>query len=216
MSNQYQTPIAHKYRNKKFILCATGPSLTKEVVETIREYKDDYIIFGINDSYRLIDFLDEHYACDGKWWRMWGNDFREKYPKLSAWCYDDEGIQWGVKPTTGFFRSGLSLDQKYVHFGSNSGYQALNIAFLMGGRKFILVGYNMQRVGAASHYFGDHPPGLNNASPYKTFVDNFLTIPENIRQLIVNCTPNSALRGFRTEDLRRELENDKNIRRNVL
>ena len=203
-----ENKIPHKYRNKKFILCATGPSLTPEVIETIRRYKDDHVIFGINDSYRIIDFLDEHYACDEKWWHAWGKDFREKYPSLSAWAYGDNAEEYGVKVVKGFHNSGLSLRQDKLHYGANSGYQALNIAFLMGGRKFILVGYNMQKVKQVSHFFGDHYQGMNNSSPYDLFIKNYSTIQEPIKNLVVNCTPNSALNCFRKADLEEELQCD--------
>lgn len=199
--------VPHKYRNKKFVLCATGPSLTPEVIETIRKYKDDHIIFGINDSYRAIDFLDEHYACDEKWWATWGSDFREKYPDLSSWAYGDNAAQFGIKVIKGFHNNGFSLRQDKIHYGSNSGYQALNIAFLMGGRKFILVGYNMQRVHYKSHFFGEHE-GMNNNSPYNLFLQNFSTIQPPIKNLVVNCTENSALRCFRKGNLEEELQSD--------
>lgn len=202
-----ESKVYHKYRNKKFVMCATGPSLTTEVIETIRKYKDDHVIFGINDSYRSIDFLDEHYACDEKWWKIWGRDFREKYPYLSSWAYGSNAAEFGVKVIKGFHNTGFSLRQDKVHYGSNSGYQALNIAFLMGGRKFILVGYNMQKTNGKSHFFGDHLQ-MNNNSPYNIFIQNYNTIQAPIKDLIVNCTENSALNCFRKGNLEEELQRD--------
>jgi hypothetical protein len=203
-----ENKVPHKYRNKKFVLCATGPSLTPEVVETLRKYKDDHVIFGINDSYRIIDFLDEHYACDERWWAAWGKDFREKYPSLSAWAYGDNAAEYGVKVIKGFHNSGLSLRQDKLHYGANSGYQALNIAFLMGGRKFILVGYNMGTLAGKNHFFGTHGHGMNNSSPYGLFVQNYNSIQEPIKSLVVNCTENSALKCFRIGNLEEELQRD--------
>lgn len=203
----YLNKVPHIYRNEKFVLCATGPSLTEDVIETVRKYKDSHIIFGINDSYRVIDFLDEHYACDEKWWQIWGADLRNKYPNLSCWAYGDNAVQFGAKVIKGFHNDGLSLRQDKIHYGANSGYQALNIAFLMGGRKFILVGYNMQKVSGKSHFFGDHAD-LKNNSPYDLFRKNYSSIQEPIKQLIVNCTENSALKCFRMGNLEEELASD--------
>lgn len=201
--------IPIRYPNKKFILCATGPGLTEKVIETIRPYKDDYVIFGINDSYRVIDFLHEHYACDGKWWRQWGDDFRQVCPELSSWTQDAQmAQQYKLQHSPGKHNKGFSLESNLIHFGSNSGYQALNIAYLMGGCKFILVGYNMQAVDNKKHFFGDHPPGLNSNSPYPSFVKNFDTIQPEIKQLVINCTPNSALTCFEKADLAETLENE--------
>ena len=202
--------IPIRYPNKKFILCATGPGLTEKVIQTIRPYKDDYVIFGINDSYRVIDFLDEHYACDGKWWRQWGDDFRQVCPELSSWTQDAQmAQQYKLQHSPGKHNKGFSLEPNLIHFGSNSGYQALNIAFLMGGCKFILVGYNMQAVDNKKHFFGDHPPGLNSNSPYANFAKNYATIQPEIRELVINCTENSALTCFEKADLEETLKNER-------
>ena len=45
--------------------------------------------------------------------------------------------------------------------GSNSGFQAINVAIHMGARKIILVGFDCTLMKGA-HWHGRHPPGLNN------------------------------------------------------
>lgn len=198
--------IPLKYRNKEAILIATGPSLDERTVDIIRKYKDRFIIFGCNDSYRLVDFLNVHYACDKQWWSMWGEDFKRERPNLYSWTQDkSSAIEFKVNYTNGKHQRGMSLDGNFIHFGSNSGYQLLNLAFLMGCKKFILVGYNMQVVDNKRHFFGDHPKGLNNSSPYPRFIKAYETIQPAIKELVVNCTPNSALTCFRQNDLEKEL-----------
>ena len=189
---------------------ATGPSLTQEVVDTIRPYKDKFVMFGINDAYRAVDYLDEHYACDEKWWTTHGDDFRKKYPNLSSWTGHAVGAasKYNLQFVKGKHANGFSLDSKLIHYGQNSGYQALNVALLMGGCKFLLVGYNMKAVGKKKHFFGDHPAGLNKNSPYQSFIRNYETIQPGIKNLIINCTPNSALTCFETADLKEALENE--------
>lgn len=197
--------IPKKYEGRPIVLCATGPSLTDEVVETIREFKDKVVVFGINDSYRIIDFLDEFYACDTRWWTTHGKAFREKYPELSAWTQCQESArQYNLNHIKGRHLKSFSESPGLIHYGKNSGYQALNIAYLMGGSKFILTGYNMQKVGK-THFFGDHPPGLNRNSPYPEFVKQFGTIQLEICKKVINCTPDSALNIFEKADLRETL-----------
>jgi hypothetical protein len=199
--------IPQKYKNKKAILIATGPSLTEEVIETIRPYKDDFVIFGCNDTYKVVDFLDFHYACDKLWWDLHADIFREKYPLLEAYTQAEEyrDSQYNLTVIQGLPARGMSLDPSLIHWGKNSGYQLLNIAFLMGCRQFILVGYNMQRVEGQMHYFGDHPPELSRSSPYDSFVSCFNTIQPEIKELIINCTPHSALTMFKYSDLKETL-----------
>jgi hypothetical protein len=63
----------------------------------------------------------------------------------------------------------------------------------------------MQHFGGKSHFFGDHEGGMNNKSPYKSFLQKFKTIQQPIKKLIVNCTDNSALKEFRQSTLEEEL-----------
>jgi len=199
------TKIPRKYEGRPIVLCATGPSLTPEVVETIREFKDKVVVFGINDSYKIIDFLDEFYACDTRWWNAWGEDFRKIYPYLSAWTQCEESARkFQLQHISGKHRKGFSESPGVIHYGKNSGFQALNIAYLMGGSKFILTGYNMQKT-TKSHFFGDHPPGMNKNSPYNDFIKHFSTVQLEIARNIVNCTPNTALTIFEQADLRETL-----------
>ena len=202
--------IPLKYRNKPAILVATGPSLTEEVVETIRPYKNDFIIFGCNDSYRLVDYLDLHYACDKAWWDLHAKPFREKYPDLEAYTQAEEyrDSEFNLNIVEGKHARSLSTDSSIIHWGSNSGYQLLNIAFLMGCSRFLLVGYNMQKIGGVRHFFGEHPDGLSKNSPYHKFLSAFDSIEEPIRNIVVNCTPDSALTTFRKGNLKEELENE--------
>ena len=199
--------IPIKYPDKPAILFATRPSLTEEVVETIRPYKDKFVMFGCNNAYDIVDYLDEHYACDNNWWTEYGTTFREKFPTLSSWSQAPESIlePFNVTHVKGAHKQELSTNNNLIHFGSNSGFQLLNLAFLLGCRKFLLVGYNMQNVGGKKHFFGNHPGRLDKNSPYPQFVRAYSQIQENIKELIVNCTPDSALTMFRQGDLREEL-----------
>lgn len=199
--------IPRKYEGRPIVLCATGPSLTDEVVETIREFKDKVVVFGINDSYRIIDFLDEFYACDTRWWNYWGEHFRETYPTLSAWTQCAESAKkFNLQHSPGQHKKGLSTSPELIHFGKNSGYQALNIAYLMGGKPLILTGYNM-KIAQHSHFFGEHPEGLNRRSPYLSFIQEYRTVQPEIAENIINCTTDSALTVFKQANLRETCQN---------
>lgn len=57
-----------------------------------------------------------------------------------------------------------------IGWGSNGGYQALNLAVLFGARRIILVGFDMT-LERGVHWHGRHPPGLNN--PRQASVDKW-------------------------------------------
>ncbi|MFZ8934900.1 MAG: hypothetical protein ACO2ZP_13485 [Bacteriovoracaceae bacterium] len=186
---------------------ASGPSLTEEVIEIIRPYKDRFIIFGCNDVYKVVDYLDVHYACDTAWWNTWGEHFKATRPNLESWTQCGPSAEkYNVNYIAGKNNKGLSLNPELIHYGSNSGYQQLNLAFLTGCAQFILVGYNMKKSAGKSHFFGDHPANLKKNSPYSRFVDAFNEIQPEIKNLIINCTPNSALKVFQENSLEKVLE----------
>ena len=198
--------IPKLYPNCEAILMAPGPSLTKEVVEKVRSVRDRYVIIGVGDSYKIVDFLDEHYACDARWWNVHGEKINELRPGLSSWCHDDDGRKWGAKQVTGKGKAGLSTDPKLIHHGSNSGYQTINLAYLWGCTKMILVGYNMMKVDGKAHFFGQREEGLQMNSPYPSFASKFTSIQQEIKDTIVNCTHPTGLKAFRISTLEEELD----------
>ena len=194
--------IPRIYKGVEAIIAAPGPSLTPEVVNALREVRDRYAIFGVGDVYKVIDFLDEHYACDARWWNIHGDKINSMYPKLSMWCHDSDGEKYGAKKVNGIGSPGFSTNPSLIHYGSNSGYQLLNLAYLWGCTKMILVGYNMKKVGSQSHFFtGPREGNLQVNSPYPVFAKKYNTIQKEIRDMIINCTPDSALTCFEKQRL---------------
>lgn len=200
--------IPSKYPNKNFIVCASGPSLTQEIADIINRHKNDYIVVGVNDTYKIINVLDEHYAADDRWWEYWGDDFRKKYPNLSSWSSSKIGQKYNCNLIEVKEFYGLSLTNQYIHSGQNSGFQALNLSYLMGAKKIILVGYDMRPNYGKTHFFGSHPPELEVKSPYDIFCLNFYKIQPEIKKIIFNSSKNSSLKCFEYIDLKELLINN--------
>lgn len=198
--------IPKLYPNCEAILMAPGPSLTPEIVERVRQVQHRYVIIGVGDVYKIVDFMDEHYACDARWWNVHGDKINQLRPGLSSWCHDDDGKKWGAKQINGKGNAGLSTDPKQIHHGSNSGYQAINLAYLWGCTKMILVGYNMMKVNGQSHFFKDREGNLQINSPYPSFAKKFASIQADIRENIVNCTHPTGITAFRRSTLDEELD----------
>ena len=92
--------------------------------------------------------------------------------------------------------SGLSESPDFIHQGSNSGYQAINLAYLMGAKKIILLGYDMQFTDGKAHWFGEHPDEIR--SGYDGFIKKFNKMAEHMPKglEIINCTRKTALNCF--------------------
>jgi hypothetical protein len=179
------------------VVCiASGPSLTKEDCEFVRG-KAKVIV--INTSYQLAKWADVLYACDGRWWR-WNKGAKDFNPnglkfaleRRAGQMYPEVKVLRTGKPT------GLSLDPMYLNTGKNSGYQAINLAVLMGASKIVLLGYDMQRGSNGDmHWHNEHP--IRTPHLYREFRERYQTLVEPLKAAgveIVNCSRQTALECF--------------------
>ena len=140
------------------------------------------------------------YACDATWWNQYAG-----VPRFEGLKYtQDDGAL--VYPTVTYIKSksgpGLSFDRSVIHQGSNSGYQAINLAVHFGAARIILLGYDMQNgPEGQTHHHGDHPKGMNSPCPglYADWIEKFGTMEPDLKRAgieVVNCSLDSALDCF--------------------
>jgi len=186
------------------IVAAPGPGLTPDVATKVRKSGLPTIV--VQDAWRLLPAAEVLYGCDGAWWQLYKGvpEFRgEKWSthSLNESLVDDKSTEaraYGLKLVRGESAPGFSLDPRTIHYGDNSGFQALNLAILFGCTKIVLVGFDMRRIDGRAHFFGEHPQSLNRGTDYGRFVRFFEraagTLPARIS--ILNATPQSALTCF--------------------
>lgn len=95
-----------------------------------------------------------------------------------------------------------------IYTGGNGGYQAINLAYFLGARKIILLGYDMQRSQNKSHWHGDHPSALNRSCNFKTWLKNYKDLARDLRGAgvaCVNASRNTALDCFQKVTLEEAL-----------
>ncbi len=88
-----------------------------------------------------------------------------------------------------------------IGWGSNGGFQALNLAVQFGASKVVLVGFDMT-LEKGTHWHGKHPPGLNN--PKQASVDRWrLELDRQAPLLqamgieVLNASPHSRLTAYK-------------------
>lgn len=90
-----------------------------------------------------------------------------------------------------------------LHYNSNSGAQAINLAYLRGATRIVLVGYDMGWTGGKAHWFGDHPQGLTNGR-HQSYVPNFDRLAQDLRAEgveVINCSRSTNLHQFQRSTL---------------
>lgn len=190
---------------KSVIIIAGGPSLIKEDVEYAEKSGID--IIGINDAYRICNRLTYLYACDRRWWfHHYSRVSDLPCKKISL---EDAGYP-RIEKLEDDGPGGLSLEWPKIRTGRNSGYQAINLAILLGYKKIILLGYDMQHTANKVHWFGDHPKPLNNApisrikSWREIYNEMIKEVPDDVE--IINASRETALKCFQRASLKEAID----------
>jgi hypothetical protein len=184
--------IPELWPGETFAILAGGPSMTQKQADTV---KGRCRVIAVNNTYQLAPWADVLYGCDKKWW-SWHPD-----------AVDFKGIKITMSPPPlspkiHLVRNGgvkgLCLDKDGLATGRNGGYQAINLAFHLGAKRIILLGYDMRVHGDRVHWHPEHkvptPPTV-----FKGFLANYETIVDPLREQgveVFNCTPGSSLKVF--------------------
>jgi len=129
------------------------------------------------------------------WWKHEGPRVARQHQGL-RFTLDPKVAEWATVLRIGG-PLGLSTDPGTLNTGKNSGYQAINLAALLGAARILLLGYDMRSADGRDHFFGAHPTG--NKPDYREFLPYFRTLVAPLADLgvsIVNCTPGSAIDAF--------------------
>jgi len=186
--------LGKRWENETVVIFGSGNSITDEQIEKARELQCSYI--AINDTYKRAEFADVLYACDYKWWNM---HFEEILFNGELWTQDLRAKrEFGLNWVLGKNKNGLGGD--CVHFGGNSGYQAINLAYLWGAKRIILLGFDCNLINGKSHWFGQHPQGLNQVQNFSIWISNFTSLAKDLAEQnieVINCSMQSALECFK-------------------
>lgn len=94
---------------------------------------------------------------------------------------------------------GLCTSPGRIHYGQSSGYQAINLAYHWGARRMLLLGFDCGAIQGKRHWFGDHPKGLQQDSPYADWQKNYAALAADLHKegvTVINCAPKSHLTCF--------------------
>ena len=215
--------IEPRWRGQSCVIAATGPSLDAEVAELCHEAAGGgYRTIAVNDAHRLLPWADVLYSCDAAWWNYHKGVRQFAGERWSSHALIDRrtgkphetdnkelaGVEHDLDLVRADMADGFSLDPRRIHYGNNSGFQAMNLALLFGVARIVLVGFNMQPIGDRAHFFGDHPRPIRRNAKYLSYVPFFTIAARGLPPgvTIINATPHSALRCFRFQPLEIALE----------
>jgi hypothetical protein len=196
-----------------WIILASGPSQNASDIETVRSVRVELLgaglrVLAINNQVFAAPWADVLYSHDGAWWKAYSDaDQRPDHAALlrafpgERACWDDFGIPYGARPVPKE-RPVDGLGLTGVRSGCNSGFQAINLAFLRGAKTIITTGYDMQHASdGRRHNHADHPAPLGNFSAGMPEMcrRHMGTIARPLRELgvrVINASRSTALTCF--------------------
>lgn len=200
--------VPRVWEDKKVVVMATGPSLTTEQVQEVED--SDAAVVVVNDSWQLAPWADVLYACDMKWWKWHHEEARKSFEGLRVTNDNTKQIFQSFPELSvlhGKHAPGFSRESSTIHYGRNSGYQAVNLALLTGTKTVILLGfdYNYNHRNGAAHWFGDHPDKVRTGEAgFKRWIKEWETTVDDVKQFgarIINCSPGTSLTLYETMEL---------------
>lgn len=186
------------------IVAAPGPSLVHAHLERFR-LPD---VLAVTSAFLAVPHASHVYACDRKFWDEYAGQIRARHPGAQLWAAADgrahhAGVNTvdlaDVPASRGSYAPAPDFcsEPGKIHSGRNSGYQAMNLAKLLGYSLLLLVGFDMRKVDEKQHFFGEYSSvKLRRDSPYRDWIPHFRTVTTSADFRIVNCTPGSAIDAF--------------------
>jgi hypothetical protein len=201
--------------NGTVVCIGTGPSLTMEQVQVARD--KGFVLTGCNNVFLDVPDLAVLYACNYEWWdAYWGavaNHPCEKWT-TNVEAAERFGLNWIAEKNA----DGLSTDPNLVHHGHGSGYSLVNLVYLMGATRIVLLGYDLRYSSSYDgknrvigptprHYWGDnggeyptllqHWPSVHvHGGVHTELCRLYGTVAKQGAVEIINASPDSALRCF--------------------
>ncbi len=202
---------------------ASGPSMTREVAETVRS--SGCRVIAVNDQGvdkngkpAMAPWADIMYASDSTWWHnMKREAARFKGRKVTVarqGNIDPNPISDDVVVMAHGGVAGFDERPTHLRTGSNSGYAATHLAIHLGAARIVLCGFDMRTVGDKAHWFGDHHWRGPHRTDYSIFLYHFRNAAKEFsrRATIINATHGSALKCFPFMDLKEALHGVQDVR----
>lgn len=186
------------------VCLASGPSLTQAQVDLVAAARPQWRVLVVNNTWERMPDADVLYACDQSWWQVHAPTVRERFHGECWTASRFIAHRERLHHVRCVGAPGLSKEIGVVHSGHNSGYQAVNLAYLFGAQHILLAGYDMQFTYGMSHWHGDHVGLLHRGLNTSLWIKSFEPLATDLADAgvrVVNCSISTALDCFPKGDL---------------
>jgi hypothetical protein len=156
-------------------------------------------VIAINKAIYAYPAAEVLYWTDSRFYTWYKNDIDQlgclKYTLKTGSQYTDD-IQILRKGAT----HGLEEPTDTLAHGNNSGYAAINLAYHLGAKRIILLGFDMMNDGDDSHFHDGYPTRGTGDRVYRDkFLPGFKSLAASLKKkgvIVLNASPYSRLNDF--------------------
>lgn len=193
------------WRGQTAVIAASGPSLSAAQVAAVP--LETPVITTNSTWARFTLHHSVFYACDMLWWKIHQVHIRQHNLISRCWTQDRASAErWGLNWVRQSARPGLGDPDLRVN--GNSGFGAINLAYLFGARRILLLGCDMREIGGKKHWHPDHPKPCVQNMPFKEWLFKSVALARDLKAAgceVINCTPGSALTVWPMSTIEKEL-----------
>lgn len=210
------------------VLLGGGESLSRDQIERVAAARAAMKVLGViavNDAYLWAPFADVCYFADSHWWRWHTEGVAKPRLNLTAAQVREafaafKGQRCSIQNSGDNIADAavhimqllhyprrtndLSVKRDFIGSGSNSGFQAINLAVLAGAKRILLLGFD----GRGGHWHGSHPRP-DCPSNHEEFRKAFSAIERPLAALgveVINCSPGTFIDSFPKRSLDQVLQ----------
>lgn len=182
---------------KTAIILASGPSLTTEQIDAARRSGHHTIV--VNATYKKFLDADTLYSGDYLFFKTYMADIVATFKGKLVTQDSSAAARWPkLTRVRGTNREGLGKD--VIHINGCSGFQAINLAYLQGYKRILLVGMDMKLGSAgAKHHHEDHPSPCVQAQCFSEWLHKSIKLARDLKEVgceVINCSIDTALTVF--------------------
>lgn len=191
------------------VILASGHSLTSNDVMSACVAVSARTIAVNSTATSYPDAGDVTYGGDFMWWKKHRDQLPAHASARDLWTCDRSAAErYGLSYVKGVNRLGLGKDD-IIHTNGNSGAQAINLAYLFGARRILLLGFDMKLgPNGEKHHHPDHPKECVQSQTFEEWIRKLGIMATELHAAgceVVNCTRDTALHCFRKSTIEKEL-----------
>lgn len=195
ISNIQYSTIQKKFEGETVYIIGGGPSLKNFEFRQLTGART----IAINKALLFYTQTDVLYWTDVRFY-LWYKNEVDNYKGLKFALKAGSQYTSDVNILKKGKAYGLEKDRQTLAHGNNSGYAAINLAYHLGAKRIVLLGFDMGSNGVESHFHDGYPTRPAGDKMYQDkFLPGFKQLDAELKDsgvMVLNASPHSKLTTF--------------------